>query len=249
MALGQAEILVPEPAIHATTAISTSTAPKHERMPLFGDLFKPLPGDFKHMASQQNLFLVTLGAAAVTTSHSVDGRVALSGWGNGTVHQTLAPGQVVGAFLVQTGGAFATYAVGRVTNKPRIAIIGAELVRAGFVAQGTTQMVKFATSRTRPDGTSHSFPSGHTASAFATASVLQSELGWKAGAPAYAIAAWVAASRVQMERHYLSDVIAGATVGILAGRSVTIGRGAARFSVAPTVVPGGVGVNFVKTSN
>mgnify|MGYP002382179598 CR=1 FL=1 len=57
------------------------------------------------------------------------------------------------------------------------------------------------------------------AQAFATASVLQADLGWKAGLPAYAVATWVAASRVQTKRHYVSDVVAGAAVGILAGRS------------------------------
>jgi membrane-associated phospholipid phosphatase len=76
--------------------------------------------------------------------------------------------------------------------------------------------------------------------------VLQTKFGWKAGIPAYAMASWVAASRLQSNRHYLSDVIAGATIGVLAGRSVTLGRGAARFSVSPTAIPGGIGMSFVR---
>ena len=35
-----------------------------------------------------------------------------------------------------------------------------------------------------------------------------------------------------MKRHYLSDVAFGAAIGIMAGRTVTIGRGEARFAVA-----------------
>ena len=74
--------------------------------------------------------------------------------------------------------------------------------------------------------------------------MLQRNLGWKAGVPAYAMATFVAASRVQTKRHYLSDVTMGAAIGIIAGRSVTVGRGDARFAVAPSALPGGAGVNF-----
>ena len=113
-----------------------------------------------------------------------------------------------------------------------------------IVAQTVTQGIKLAVGRTRPDGTQFSFPSGHSASSFATATVLQRHLGWKAGVPAYALATFVAASRVQVKRHYLSDVTMGAAIGIIAGRAVTVGRGDARFAVAPSAVPGGAGVNF-----
>jgi membrane-associated phospholipid phosphatase len=125
-----------------------------------------------------------------------------------------------------------------------VAVLGADLVRAQFVSQGVTQAIKLSVGRTRPDGTSMSFPSGHSASAFATATVLQRHLGWKAGIPAYGVAAYVAASRIQAQRHYLSDVAFGAAIGIVAGRTVTIGHGNARFSVAPAAAPGGAGVNF-----
>jgi membrane-associated phospholipid phosphatase len=81
---------------------------------------------------------------------------------------------------------------------------------------------------------------------FATASVLHGEYGWRVGLPAYAIASWVGASRIEKRRHYLSDVVAGATIGILAGRSVTIGAGPARFAITPLAAPGGVGVSFTR---
>ena len=101
-----------------------------------------------------------------------------------------------------------------------------------------------AVGRQRPDGTGYSFPSGHSSVTFATATVLQRNFGWKVGIPAYGLAAYVAASRVQVERHFLSDVTFGAALGIVAGRSVTIGRGDARFAVSPAVVPGGAGISF-----
>ena len=74
--------------------------------------------------------------------------------------------------------------------------------------------------------------------------MLQRNLGWKAGAAAYGVAAYVAASRVQEKRHFLSDVIFGATLGIVAGRAVTIGSGEHRLAVAPMATPGGGGVSF-----
>ena len=63
--------------------------------------------------------------------------------------------------------------------------------------------------RQRPDGGSQSFPSGHSASAFAGAAFLQRRYGWSYGAPAYAVATFVAYSRVESKRHWTSDVIAG----------------------------------------
>ena len=138
-------------------------------------------------------------------------------------------GQTLGGATTQLAAALGTYSIGRMTGNQKVAVIGADLMRAQFVSQAITQAIKFSVGRTRPDGTSLSFPSGHTASSFATAAVLQRHLGWKAGIPAYGVAAYVAASRIQMKRHYLSDVAFGAAIGIMAGRTVTIGRGDARF--------------------
>jgi membrane-associated phospholipid phosphatase len=51
-----------------------------------------------------------------------------------------------------------------------------------------------------------------------------------------------------MKRHHVSDVIVGASVGLLAGRSVTFRRGTNRFSISPMAVPGGGGggINIVR---
>jgi membrane-associated phospholipid phosphatase len=112
------------------------------------------------------------------------------------------------------------------------------------VTQALTAAVKTTVRRIRPDGTHYSFPSGHSAVTFASATVVQRHFGWKAGVPAYALATYVAASRIQAKRHYLSDVTLGAAIGIAAGRTVTIGRGDRRFAVAPMAVPGGGGIGL-----
>jgi len=59
-----------------------------------------------------------------------------------------------------------------------------------------------------------SFPSGHATSVFAVATVFASHypsLRW----PLYALAAAVAAGRVYLDRHYVSDIVAGAAIGSL----------------------------------
>jgi membrane-associated phospholipid phosphatase len=75
---------------------------------------------------------------------------------------------------------------------------------------------------------------------------MQRHFGWKVGLPAYAAASYVAASRVEMKKHYLSDVTFGALLGITAGRTVSIGSGRKLFvsPIASEMGPG-VGVTLI----
>lgn len=181
---------------------------------------------------------------AALLAHSADRGATEALAGSGGPQQQFKPGTVIGATAVQLGGSFAAYAIGRATGNSRVAAIGADLFRAQMVAQAVTQAVKVSVGRTRPDGTPRSFPSGHASLSFASATVLEQHLGWKAAVPAYAVASYVAVSRIGQRRHYLSDVAFGAALGIMAGRTVTLGRGDHRFAVAPMAAPGGGGVSF-----
>jgi membrane-associated phospholipid phosphatase len=70
--------------------------------------------------------------------------------------------------------------------------------------------------KTRPDQTSAtSYPSGHTAWAFWGASFLDSRYGPVWGVPAYALAALTAYSRIEADKHYPDDVLAGASIALL----------------------------------
>lgn len=79
--------------------------------------------------------------------------------------------------------------------------------------------IKHLTHITRPDGSDNfSFPSGHTAQAFLAASIVHTQLRDKSqwyGIGAYTIATSVAALRVINDKHWESDVFAGAGFGIL----------------------------------
>ena len=71
----------------------------------------------------------------------------------------------------------------------------------------------------RPDGSNdHSFPSGHTATAFMTATMLAKEYGHKSpwiGIGAYSVATATGLMRMANNKHWLSDVLTGAGIGIL----------------------------------
>jgi len=83
----------------------------------------------------------------------------------------------------------------------------------------TVFSMKYLVGRERPDGSSrNSFPSGHTSTAFATAASLEQAYGWKVGMPAYFLAGYTGLARMEAQRHYLSDVVFGAAIGIFFGK-------------------------------
>ena len=83
----------------------------------------------------------------------------------------------------------------------------------------TVNVTKNLTKVERPDGSArNSFPSGHTATAFMGAELLRREY-WNVspwiGIAGYAVAAGTGFFRIYNNRHWLTDVLAGAGVGIL----------------------------------
>lgn len=225
-------------------ASSTSTTTVGPPAPGFSHLFQDTVGDFRRLPSRDTLRWIGIGAAAALISHVEDARITSSLSGSRGLDGTFEAGQTIGGVRFQLGGALAAYTFGRLTGSPRVTNIGIDLIQAQVLTQAMTAGVKFSARRTRPDGYAFSFPSGHASVTFASATVLQRHFGWKVGIPAYGVASYVAASRIQTRRHYLSDVAFGAALGIVAGRTVTIGHGNTRFAVSPMTAPGGGGVAF-----
>ena len=82
--------------------------------------------------------------------------------------------------------------------------------------QGVMQSLKFVVAKQRPASKSRdSFPSGHTAAAFSGASFLHRRYGPWYGVPAYALAGLTGYSRVNADKHFVDDVIVGASIGVL----------------------------------
>jgi membrane-associated phospholipid phosphatase len=84
-----------------------------------------------------------------------------------------------------------------------------------LTALGVTAALKYSIDAERPNGGSHSFPSGHTSLAFSSASFLQKRYGWDYGIPAYIAASFVGWSRIESDNHYFRDVLAGAAIGVV----------------------------------
>jgi membrane-associated phospholipid phosphatase len=213
-------------------------------VPSLGLVFRSTGRDLRALPTWTN-FSVLAGGLATTgaflrSDANLSARLSTARWADGPFGAAALAGQ----FSLHAAAGLASYGIGRAFGSPQLAVLGADLVRAQILAQGTTQALKVSIGRTRPDGTGHSFPSGHTSTMFATATVLNQHFGWKAGVPAFAAATYVAAGRIQTRRHYLSDVTFGAALGIVAGRTVTLGRGRARFVLIPIATAEGAGAGL-----
>ena len=231
------------------SATAVAPAPSDDRPAL-----NPPPGSFFKTVGQDLTHFFTLDTAKIMTTFTVAG-LAASHWDHAAVEDAgerippsaFAVGNFAGGLSAQIGAGITTYVVGRVTHKPEVASVGGDLIRAQIVSQIFVQGAKMAVGRERPDGSnSLSFPSGHSASAFATATVLQEHFGWKAGVPAYAFASFVGASRMAASKHYLSDVIVGAGIGIAAGRTVTFHLAGEKFALGAAPTQGGAMVTFTR---
>jgi len=144
---------------------------------------------------------------------------------------------------------------GRLAHRPRFTAASERVAISVGASTIAAIVLKEAIGRARPDASpddaAHfrpfsgdaSFPSGHTAAAFALAAALQGEsrAGWVPWV-AYPVATLTGWSRVRDQRHWASDVLAGAALGGWLGRKVdAIARRRWRHAwlMAAAPVPGG----------
>lgn len=108
--------------------------------------------------------------------------------------------------------------LGLIGAKAKHSLIDRTIVTAtSYLAMGLiVTSIKYSACEMRPDGTTrNSFPSGHTATAFMGAELVRMEYGTGYGIGAYAVACSVGFLRMYNNRHWATDVVAGAGVGIL----------------------------------
>jgi membrane-associated phospholipid phosphatase len=200
--------------------------------------------DVEHLPSRENLMWVGIGGGLALAVHPLDKRVNRELVGNRRAENFFKPGEVIGELGTLLGGASAVYVVGRLKDKPKVSHVGMDLIQSLALSEGLTQTLKYTTRRERPDHSSrNSFPSGHAADTFAFATALERHLGWRYAGPAYVFASYVAVSRMPANRHWLSDAVFGAAVGIIAGRTVT-SHEAHPYPLAVLYVPGGAAIVF-----
>lgn len=214
----------------------------------FHDLPANFVRDVRALPSAESAFVIGASVAGALTLRPADDNLAEWARKAGTSRYTRV-GDVLGDGWVQAGAAVGVYAAGLASRNRTTIHLGSDLIRAQLVNGVITRGLKLAVDRQRPSGGGHSFPSGHSSAAFASAAVVGSHFGWRAGLPAYAAAAFIGWTRVRDDAHWLSDVIIGGAVGTVVGRAVARGHLAPRWIIAPSATTTTVGVTVVRNPN
>jgi len=161
---------------------------------------------------------------------------------------------------VAAAGVGLTYLVGRLTHDARLSETSSLVAEALVNVAIWDTVLKVATSRARPVegsgsglfnpevpfGEGDSFPSGHAMGSFAVAAVVSAQYRDRKWVPwvAYGTASLIGGSRVVLGRHYASDVLVGAVLGVSIGRMVVARSHAVepqRVQWSPTFDPVGQG--------
>ena len=207
----------------ATASQETATKPDDGRRTM-GRFFPNLGRDIVFVFSTDNLKPFLAGAALTAGSAAFDDRVQR--YFGGPVRRAQWWGDtadVMDRAYVVVPTTLALFALGRVTphSHQRFKDMTYDFAEATVVNALYTGALKYAVQRERPNGLNHySFPSGHASDYFTWATVLGHHYGPKAGVPAFVLASLVGLGRLEKNEHYLSDVVGGATLGYLVGRTV-----------------------------
>jgi membrane-associated phospholipid phosphatase len=171
------------------------------------------------MFNLDNLTPALIGSVATSTSSFFDADAREAAVGQLGWSDTF---ETAGGPLYSTLFVAGMFTAGRFTSGTRFRAMTYDMLDAAVVNFTYNSVLKVAVGRERPNGQDNkSFPSGHTSNAFALATVAQRHYGWKIGIPSYGLAGLMGISRIHQDKHWLSDVVAGATLGYISGRTVT----------------------------
>jgi membrane-associated phospholipid phosphatase len=169
----------------------------------------------------------------------------------------------LGRSEVEAAGLGALYLIARGAGRERLVSTTATAFESYLWAMIMTSVAKGTFGRERPGRGSGNgeffardsiFPSGHTARSFAMAAVFADRGGRRAAFIAYPAAALIGLSTVQEDRHWISDVVAGAGFGFAIGKGIAVrhrdsGRGGtggtARAALQIVPRPGGAAVRIL----
>jgi membrane-associated phospholipid phosphatase len=215
----------------------------------FKTLAKDTLQDFKAFPQRRSTWVfLGIGAGLAAAAHPIDDEVQSHITASDSAEAFFAAGKFLGAWYTQVAASLGMYAIGRwvvpratgadQTNK--WSHLGFDLLRAQILSQAMVHTMKYTIRRDRPTGECCSFPSGHAATAFAAASVIERHLGYRFAWPTVAAATYVATSRLVDNRHFLSDVVFGSALGLATGWTVVGRHGRDSYAFVPVPVRGGM---------
>lgn len=204
-------------------------------------------------ADNLSILLLAGGATVALHSSGADKKVADNFEDHHIFHGfTDESLNVIGHPWTQFGASALWYAVSRKNqddfNKGRAEAMIAALSVTGVATMG----LKAIRQNDAPNGKDWAWPSGHVASSFTVASMLDEFYGPKVGVPAYAFASLIAYRMMDSGDHWTSDVVFGAAIGWVVGHTFGAKQKQleiAGFKVLPYTVSNDgpvVGVNLVK---
>lgn len=196
----------------------------------FGDDFQSygpqLCEDSRGIVNWHNgLMLGAAAGAAIAMRHDLDDDVREwtaqhpERWGDGS--------EILGRFgeaPYQVPAILAVYGYSLYQDDPELHSLTTSLISAYTIMGLSTVAIKGITDTERPtnawnDG-HYGFPSFHAASSFTVAAVLDEYYGPRAGVPLYVLAGLIGWTRIDERDHDLSDVVFGAALGYVVGKSV-----------------------------
>lgn len=169
-------------------------------------------------------------------------------------------------FLSPLGGTWSVfisagfYGAGILAKDLRMQSTGLLAVESFLIGSLIARIPKYALGRVRPDAWwnpdpfewkgplgGKSFPSGHTVAAFSVASVFASQYRKTIWVPilSYSLASVAGISRVYENRHWFSDVFAGAVLGIVTGKFICNTYRKEKYAVVPVLNRDIMGMAFV----
>ena len=177
------------------------------------DIGKHLKSTAADAFDTQGLWILGVGATVTILATGLDQNIRDRSKDHQWMHESVSKvGEFWGSGVPEVGILGAQYFF-----DPENAVPGMEGLFLGNVA---VVGLKYSVLRDRPDHSENvSFPSGHTQASFSLATSMSMSYGWKKALPFWGMAVLTGASRIADDKHWLSDVAAGATLGILFGRA------------------------------
>ncbi len=198
------------------------------KTPSVKEYLKGFPDDVvrgtERIFHRDNVPLAVIGSGLSLIALGLDGKAKKECLEDHPLGRIRNLGNTLGDGFVEVGAGGGLFLAGQVLENRKLADVGIVTLESSLVDGVATEFLKYSVGRRRPNGGGDrmSFPSGHTSVTAAFAASVSEMYAWKPGVavPLYAAVALVGISRMNCNMHYLSDVLAGATLGTIVGSSV-----------------------------